>query len=71
LLDEEKDLGRQLRTKNMAVISTSNGNNLGEKFWYPFIETANYLGMNYIDHLHTVNNDFNENELEKFINKIV
>lgn len=32
LLDIEKDLGRKLRGKNMAVISCSIGNNLGEHF---------------------------------------
>ncbi|MES2779755.1 MAG: NAD(P)H-dependent oxidoreductase [Bacteroidota bacterium] len=54
LLDTEKELGRKLRTKNMAVLSSSVGDHLGETFWIPFQETAKYLGMNYLGHVHTV-----------------
>jgi multimeric flavodoxin WrbA len=66
LLDEEKDLGRKLRGKSMAVISCSAGDNLGEAFWLPFSETANYLGMKYLGNIHTIaGNDESEN-LKKF-----
>src|SRR5690606_28065466 len=44
----EKDWGRKLRGKYMAVISSSNGDNLEEKFWLPFQKSADYLGMFYI-----------------------
>ena len=54
LLEIEKDLGRKLRGKNMAVLSCSIGNNLGESFWLPFVETAKYLGMKYRGNVHTV-----------------
>jgi hypothetical protein len=27
----------------MAVLSSSIGDNLGERFWFPFIETAKYF----------------------------
>lgn len=54
LLTIEKDLGRKLRGKSMAVLSSSYGDNLGQQFWLPFKETARYLGMNYITDLHTV-----------------
>ena len=70
LLDGEKELGRQLRGKKMAVITCSNGNNLGDKFWYPFIETANYLGMRYVANLHTINENLNIKEIDEFISKI-
>lgn len=70
LLEIEKDLGRKLRGKNMAAISCSIGNNLGEHFWLPFSETAKYLGMNYFGHVHTIVGEQNELKLEKFINKI-
>jgi multimeric flavodoxin WrbA len=70
LLDIEKDLGRQLRGKNMAAMSCSIGNNLGDLFWLPFSETAKYLGMNYFGHLHTVAGEPNESELEAFINEV-
>lgn len=62
LLDIEKELGRKLRSKNMAVVTSSIGNHLGNSFWFPFIETAKYLGMNYIGNIHTiVNEDYTEN----------
>ncbi|QTE21448.1 flavodoxin family protein [Polaribacter cellanae] len=70
LLEIEKDLGRELRGKNMAGISCSIGNNLGEVFWLPFSETAKYLGMNYLGSLHTISGEINEIELNEFINQI-
>ncbi len=53
LLKIEKDLGRQLRGKGMAVLSSSNGNNPGDAFWLPFQATSKYLGMHYLGNLHT------------------
>ena len=53
LLKTEKDIGRKLRGKNMAMISCSNANDLKEGFSMPFIESANYLGMNYLGDIHT------------------
>ncbi len=67
LLTIEKELGRKLRGKRMAVISCSVGDNLGENFWLPFKETSNYLGMHYIGNLHTISNKNNETELKEFI----
>ncbi|NNC69988.1 MAG: FMN reductase [Flavobacteriaceae bacterium] len=52
LLHYRKDLGRQLRGKNMAMISVSNANDLISGFNRPFIESANYLGMNYLGDVH-------------------
>jgi multimeric flavodoxin WrbA len=52
LLKTEKDIGRKLRGKNMAMISCSNANDLKEGFSMPFIESANYLGMNYLGDIH-------------------
>ncbi|MDO6598388.1 NAD(P)H-dependent oxidoreductase [Oceanihabitans sp. 2_MG-2023] len=49
----EKDLGRQLRGKKMAMISTSNGNDLVKGFNMPFVESAKYLGMQYLGDIHT------------------
>lgn len=67
LLEIEKDLGRKLRGKNMAAISCSIGNNLGEYFWLPFIETANYLGMEYLGNVHTVTGENKEKKIKEFI----
>lgn len=54
LLDIDKELGRQLRGKNTAVISSSAGDHLGDDFWHPFKATAKYLGMRYLGNAHTV-----------------
>lgn len=53
LLHYKKDLGRQLRGKNMAMISCSNSDDLKKGFTMPFSESANYLGMNYLGDIHT------------------
>jgi len=66
LLDKHKDLGRKLRNKNMAVLTSSIGDHLGENFWLPFKETATYLGMNYIGNLHTIENKDATEDLLKF-----
>ncbi len=53
LLHYKKELGRQLRGKNMAMISNSGENDLKNGFTMPFIESAKYLGMNYLGDTHT------------------
>lgn len=53
LLRIHKDLGRQLRGKNMAMISTSNNDDLTKGFNMPFVESAKYLGMTYLGDIHT------------------
>lgn len=70
LLDNEKELGRKLRSKSMAVLSSSIGDHLGDIFWLPFIETAKYLGMNNIGHIHTIENRVETDELKKFVDLI-
>ncbi|MGC6430773.1 MAG: flavodoxin family protein [Jejuia sp.] len=52
LLRIHKDTGRKLRGKRMAMISISNHDDLKEGFTMPFMESANYLGMNYIGDTH-------------------
>jgi hypothetical protein len=53
LLHYKKELGRKLRGKNMAMISNSGANDLKNGFEMPFIESAKYLGMNYLGATHT------------------
>lgn len=53
LLYVEKDLGRNLRGKNMAMISCGSGSGLKDEFSMPFVESANYLGMHYLGNVHT------------------
>lgn len=47
----EKDTGRKFRGKSMAVLSCS-GPDLVEGHYMPYIESAKYLGMNYISDVH-------------------
>ena len=70
LLTIDKGLGRKLRGKHMAVISSSNGNNLGENFWLPFKEIAQYLNINYIANLHTYPHKINDEALKKFVHLV-
>lgn len=48
----EKETGRKLRGMEMAVISCGSDKKLKNGFHMPFIETANYLGMNYVADVH-------------------
>ena len=66
LLRIEKDTGRQLRDKYMAVISCSNGGNLEEYFWLPFKNSAEYLGMHYLTDLHTYQGDVDIDKIAEF-----
>ena len=69
LLHYRKDLGRQLRGKNMAMISNSGANDLKKGFSMPFIESANYLGMNYLGDTHAwIENDEITSEAKALIN---
>lgn len=70
LLDNEKDLGRKLRGKSMAAISCSVGDNLGENFWFPFSETARYLGMNYLGNTHTIAGKDETENLANFVKTV-
>lgn len=70
LLTIQKDLGRKFRGKKIAVITTSEGDNLGDDFWLPFKSTATYLGMKFIEGLHLNSAHFDNVKLEGFLEKI-
>ncbi|WP_299001226.1 flavodoxin family protein [uncultured Tenacibaculum sp.] len=70
LLKYKKDLGRLLRGKNMAMISNSGQNDLKKGFEMPFIESANYLGMNYLGSTHSWFTEDGENIHPEAANKI-
>jgi multimeric flavodoxin WrbA len=70
LLTIEKDLGRTLRGKSMAVLSCSNGGNLGDDFWIPFREIADYLGMHYLANVHTYQETEEPEKLKAFVARI-
>lgn len=71
LITIEKESGRKLRGKSMAVLSSSNGNNLGDHFWLPFKNSAEYLGMHYISDLHTYQDRFEPENIADFKQKIL
>jgi multimeric flavodoxin WrbA len=70
LLTIEKTIGRKLRGKKMAVVSVSTGQNLGNFFWLPFKETATYLGIEYIQNVHTITEQNNDQKISEFIKQI-
>ncbi len=52
LLRIERETGRKLRGKNMAVLSNSHDSEIEDTFYLPFVKSAEYLGMNYLGHVH-------------------
>jgi len=71
LLTIEKDLGRKLRGKKMAMICCSGSEKMNDGFEEPFRLSAGYLGMQYLGFLHLdlTNNMLSENQknlLENF-----
>lgn len=62
-LFDEKEFGRLLRGKQMGIISCGSDSETFEGFEMPFEQSANYLGMDYLGHLHTwiENDDVSEN----------
>lgn len=52
LLMQHKDLGRKFRGRSLAVISCGSDEELMEGFEMPFVESARYLGMNYLGMAH-------------------
>lgn len=59
----EKDYGRKLRGMKMASISSSNDERFYEGFEMPFINSAAYLGMDYLGHLHVWIDDHDVNNV--------
>ncbi|MEM7106376.1 MAG: NAD(P)H-dependent oxidoreductase [Bacteroidota bacterium] len=49
----DKPTGRKLRGKSMASISCGSDDHLPEGYEVPFRESAGYLGMHWLGHLHT------------------
>lgn len=52
LIRIEKEIGKKLRGKNMMVVSNSFEDTIEDTFYFPFIKSAEYLGMDYLGHLH-------------------
>lgn len=66
-LYKEKDFGRMLRGKEMAMISCSNDDDRVEEFSLPFSRSAAYLGMEYVGDIHAwiKNNELSPEVKEK------
>lgn len=52
LIRIEKETGRLLRGKKVAVLSNSHDNEIDFEFYIPFRKSAEYLGMNYLGDKH-------------------
>lgn len=62
LIRIEKETGRKLRGKNIAVISNSHDNEIESDFYIPFQKSADYLGMKYLGNRHFNADKFIETE---------
>ncbi|WP_299608766.1 NAD(P)H-dependent oxidoreductase [uncultured Aquimarina sp.] len=68
-LYKEKDFGRMLRGKEMAMISCSNDDDRVEEFSMPFSRSAAYLGMEYVGDVHAwIKNNELSSEVKEKIN---
>ncbi len=75
LMRIRKDLGRQFNGKYMMSISCGSGPDLIKGFEMPFRESANYLEMKYLGHLHGYiegidEDDTLQNEISLFLDKL-
>lgn len=74
-LKVEKETGRKLRGKAMAVVSCGSESIATEGFFIPFTLSASYLGMRNLGNLHTYLDEKSPNEqvlksLEQFSQKL-
>ncbi len=53
LITVHKELGRKLKGKHCAVVTSSAGDHLEDQFWIPFQKTTNYLNINFKGGIHT------------------
>ncbi len=64
LITIQKDMGRQLKGKNVYLLSSFNASH-HQCFEDPFILTCQYLGMNYLGGSFIQNNDNDDKEIAK------
>lgn len=74
-LHYQKETGRKLRGKQMGMITTSSSPEMIKGFEMPFVNSANYLGMDYLGHVHAfaTKNKMNEsdvNSLRQYAQKL-
>lgn len=74
-LEELKDIGRRLRKKTGYVVCTSISSEVDSSFLNSFIDTFEYLGMNYGGHVHAncengyIQNEYME-DVTQFLNLV-
>lgn len=68
----EKETGKKLRGKSMGMISCGSDSDLKKGFEMPFVESAHYLGMNYIGSIHTwLENEIISESLKKELHAFI
>ena len=69
----EKKYGKLLNGKQMATISCGSSSEIFEGFTMPFIQTAKYLKMEYLGHLHTwtAENELSDKTKDNIIDFVV
>lgn len=76
LLKIRKEVGRQLRGMKMGMVSCSGADDRIPHFEMPFVESAKYLGMEYLGDIHTwvENGEISpdsEDRIRQFANQII
>ena len=74
-LEELKDMGRELRSKAAYVVTTSISAEVDKSFINSFVDTFEYLGLEYQGYIHLnckngFESDTHKNEINDFILKI-
>jgi multimeric flavodoxin WrbA len=71
-IKNEKAIGRKFRGIKMAVLSCGSGRDLKQGFHMPFIESANYLGMEYTGDVHCwIEDNFIPEEVKQNLIKFI
>ena len=70
LLKTHKDLGRQLRGKSLGLLSRSHGNDCPPEYSMPIQRSADYLGMQWIGHIHFFDEGPSAIDLSRFVDKV-
>ncbi len=70
LITIKKEMGRKLRGKEVAVVTSSIGNHMEEKFWFPFEQTFEYLGMKLLYTEHFIDAEITEKALSNMSEKL-
>lgn len=70
LLKTHRDLGRQLRGKSLGLLSRSHEDDCPPEYAMPIQRSANYLGMQWIGHIHFFDGGPSAIDLSRFVDKL-